>query len=255
MALPWHEQDEFWKTWAPVIFSERRLEAAREEVPRVVALLGLEPGAKILDLCCGPGRHSLELARRGYRVTGVDRTALYLEKARETAAAENLDVEFVQKDAREFSRSEAFDGAINLFTSFGYFEDPADDFRVMRNLCASLRPCGKLAMDLMGKEVLARVFQERNWHEVDNRLVLEERKICRHWTWIENRWIQFADGRRFEHEFSHRLYSAAELERLAREAGFESVEVFGDLEGAPYDEKAKRLLIVAGKGGAPGDSR
>ena len=82
----WHEQDQFWEM-VP-LFGPDRLEMAPEEVEGVISLLGIEPGASVLDLCCGVGRHSLELARRGYRVTGVDRTASYLQTASEKAAAE-----------------------------------------------------------------------------------------------------------------------------------------------------------------------
>jgi 2-polyprenyl-3-methyl-5-hydroxy-6-metoxy-1,4-benzoquinol methylase len=80
-AKPWHEQDTFWDTVAPVLFVERRWSDAPVEVEQVVSLLGIEPGARVLDLCCGVGRHSLELARRGFHVTGVDRTRPYLDRA------------------------------------------------------------------------------------------------------------------------------------------------------------------------------
>jgi SAM-dependent methyltransferase len=168
----WHEQDDFWES-VP-LFGPERMEAAPQEVDTIIAMLGLQPGAVILDLCCGVGRHSLEFARRGYAVTGVDRTAAYLQTAREVSAAENLDVEWVQADAREFLRPEAFDLAINMYTSFGYFEDPAEDRRVAENLFRSLKPGGSLMIDLMGKERLARIFSPRSWDELpDGSLFLQ----------------------------------------------------------------------------------
>ena len=78
---PWHEQDTFWDTVAPTMFTQQRWKDAPAEVKQVVSLLGIEPGVHILDLCCGVGRHSLELARRGFCVTGVDRTRPYLDRA------------------------------------------------------------------------------------------------------------------------------------------------------------------------------
>ena len=75
---PWHEDDTFWHAWAPVMFETQRWEAAPGEVERALELLGVEPGAALLDMCCGPGRHALELARRGLRVTAVDRTEDYV---------------------------------------------------------------------------------------------------------------------------------------------------------------------------------
>jgi SAM-dependent methyltransferase len=246
---PWYEDDLFWETVAPVLFSERRWSDAPTEVEDVVSLLGISPGAKVLDLCCGVGRHSLELARRGFHVTGVDKTAAYLERARRQAKAEGLDVEFLQDDMRTFCRPDAFDAAINLFTSFGYFEDPEDDRRVVTNVYRSLRSDGAFLMDLMGKEVVARVFQERGWREEDGIILLEERKVSNNWGWIENRWVIVKDGEKREVKISLRLYSAVELSALLAECGFDRVDVYGDAKGAPYDHTAKRLVAVARKGG------
>jgi len=89
-AKPWYEQDTFWETVAPTLFTQRRWEDAPAEVEQVVSLLGIESGAHVLDLCCGVGRHSLELARRGFQVTGVDRTRPYLDRASRQAETEVL---------------------------------------------------------------------------------------------------------------------------------------------------------------------
>ncbi len=242
----WHEQDEFWET-VPM-FGPERIEAAPQEVDQVVSLLGMQPGASVLDLCCGIGRHSLELAQRGYSVTGVDRTAAYLRTARLAASAQGLAVEWVEADAREFLRPSAFDHAINLFTFFGYFEDPAEDLRVAANVCHSLKPGGSLMMDLMGKERLARIFSPRNWEQLpDGSLFLQERAIKDDWTWIENRWILIKDGKQHEFTLGHRLYDGAGLRALLLEAGFASVALYGTMDGAPYDNDARRLVAVAHK--------
>jgi SAM-dependent methyltransferase len=241
----WHESDDFWEATAPIMFGNQRWEAAPVEVDQVVRLLGVSPGATILDLCCGPGRHSLEFARRGFSVTGVDRTAVYIERAQEQAAAEGLAVEFVQEDMRRFCRPQAFDAAVSLFTSFGYFEDPAENRQVLANIRDSLRDEGSLILEMMGKEVLARIFRERDWSEQDGILFLEERKVSKDWSWMENRWILLRGQERREFEVSHWLYSATELSAMLKECGFSSVDVYGDLEGAPYDHRARRLVVVA----------
>jgi len=244
---PWHEDDSFWETFGPVMFTSERWAVVPSEVDQVITLLGVQAGATILDLGCGPGRHSLELARRGYRVTGVDRTAWYLDQARKQAQAEGLVIEFVQEDMRRFCRLEGFDVAINMFTAFGYFEDPADDRRVAEDLHRCLKPGGTLLMEMAGKEVLARIYQPTNWHEIDGALILEERKVCRDWSWMENRWIMLKDQKRYEANVGHRIYSATELLALLNDAGFASVDMFGDLGGSAYDQKAKRLVAVARK--------
>jgi SAM-dependent methyltransferase len=232
---------------APTMFTQRRWEDAPAEVEQVVALLGIKPGAHVLDLCCGVGRHSLELARRGFQVTGVDRTRLYLDRASKQAEAEGLKVEFVQSDMRDFCRPDAFDAVVNLFTSFGYFEDPEDDRQVALNMCRSLKVGGVFLIEMLGKEVLARIFRERDWHEENGVLILEERKVSKNWSWIENRWIIFADSNRTELNLSHRIYSATELASLLTECGFTHVDAYGDLEGRAYDHLARRLVVVARK--------
>jgi len=245
---PWYEQDDFWATFEPVLFTQKRITAAGEEVEQVLTLLELQAKAKVCDLCCGVGRHSLELVRRGFEVTGVDRTAIYLAKARARAKDEGLNVEFVAADARSFIRPQAFDVVLNLFTSFGYFEDTRDDKKVLENIYSSLKSGGRLVMDLVGKEVLAQIFRERDWDRLDDTILLREAKLNEAWSRIENRWILIKDGRQqADRRFSHRLYSAAELKELLKQCGFGQIDIYGGLAGQPYDQNAKRLVVVAQK--------
>jgi len=243
----WHEDETFWKETLPVLFPDSRVQQAKQEIEQLLSLAGIPAGATVLDLCCGVGRHALELARRGYRVTGVDRTQAYLDLAAAAAGTESLSIELVREDMREFRRDESYEAVINLFTSFGYFEDPRDDQRVVNNIYASLRPGGVLVMQLMSKEVLARIFRPRDWYEQDGLLVLEERKVRQSWTWIESRWTLISEGRRVDLDLSHRLYAASELTLLLRDRGFQTAAAYGDFDGSCYDERANRLVIVARK--------
>jgi SAM-dependent methyltransferase len=248
MMRRWYEDEAFWDTWAPTMFSQERWEKAPEEVDNLVSLCRLKAGASVLDLCCGPGRHSLELTRRGFLVTGVDRTKRYLEEARRQAKKERLGVEFIQRDMRKFLKPNAFDAAINLFTSFGFFEDQKDDELVAKNVFRSLKNGGVFVVDIMGKEIIARIFQERDWHRMNGGIMLEERKVSRDWGWMENRWTLVKGGRVKEFCYSLRPYSAAELTRLLTDCGFARTQVYGSLAGIPYDHQAKRLVVVAHKG-------
>ena len=246
-AKPWYENDDFWKTTQPVLFAPDRMAAASGHADSIAARLKLKPGGRVLDLCCGPGRHSLELARRGFAVTGVDRTVSFLRQARRQARAEGLKIEFIRQDMRRFVRPQAFDAAISMFTSFGYFANPADDARVAAHVCRSLVRGGKFLIDTQGKESLARRFEPSGWYEKEGYTVLEDRKVMPDWSGMENHWILFKGGRRWDFRFKLRLYSATELKRLLRDAGFRRVDVFGSLEGAPYDHTAQRLVAVAQK--------
>jgi len=253
MEAPWHEDDALWEALEPILFDEARWKSAPAEVDGALARLGLSPPAAVLDLCCGVGRHSLELARRGFVVTGVDRTEAYLTAAREQAAAEGLSVEFVRGDMRDFVRPNAFDAAVNLFTSFGYFATEEENARALRNVCASLRPGGGFVLDVIGKEELVRNFLPMSWHHTpDGTLLLEEHTVIDDWTRIANRWILIpADAAqpRRTFSFTHFVYGASDLRALLLDAGFANVAFFGGLEGVPYDDRARRLVAVARKKG------
>ncbi len=116
------------------------------------------------------------------------------------------------------------------------------------NFFAALKPGGRFVMELMGREVIACGFQPRSWHELeDGTLWLEERTLVDHWRSIRNRWIIVRGGQRSEFEFTLRTYAASELLDLLRATGFTDTVAYGSLEGIPYDQDAKRLVIVATK--------
>src|SRR5262249_24807366 len=152
MRMPaWFEDDTLWERVESFLFSQSRTgEMTVREAEQILALVRPSEDAAVLDLCCGPGRHSLEFARRGFRVTGVDRTARYLDTARVAATREGLTVEFVQEDMRRFQRPAAFDLTLNLFTSFGFFAAAGEDLQVLRNLYTSLRAGGQVVLEMAG---------------------------------------------------------------------------------------------------------
>jgi SAM-dependent methyltransferase len=245
--IPWHEDDTFWETWGPLMFNPNKIAAAKEEMEKVIVLTELKPGESVLDLCCGVGRCSLELARNGFNVTGVDRTTSYLAQARKQAEQENLDVEFFQDDMRRFVRPESFDCVISMYTSWTYFEDPDEDKQVILNAYSSLKPGGKLVIQTHGKETLARIFQERGWDERDGVIWLQEREVRNNWSWMWNRWILLKGNERIEGEITHRLYAGSEIVALLTECGFSRVDIFGDLDGSPYNQNARQLITVGYK--------
>ena len=244
----WFEDDSLWRELYPVLFPEERLRLGEEEVPKVLRLAGLPEmtDAAALDLCCGPGRHALPLARRGLRVTAVDRTPFFLERARERAQAAGLTVEFVEADMREFRRAAAFDLALSLFTSFGYFAARDEDLQVLRNVRASLRPRGVLVMDVAGKEWLARHFEATRSRTLeDGSLFVDRCQVVDDWTRVENEWILIKDGRARTLRLRLNVYSGQELKDRLLQAGFARVDLYGSLDGVPYDREATRLVAVA----------
>ncbi len=242
----WELPDAAWEAIVgPFMSRPASLELAIDEVDGILSLTKIAPTARVLDLCCGVGRHALELSRRGFSVTGVDKTATFLEQARRQAQEEGLVVELVQEDMRAFQRPNFFNLALNLNTSFGYYEDPGDDLQVLRNVHAALQPGGSLVLETIGKEVLARIFQARDWQEGEGFFFLQERRPSEDWGRMNVRWIKITSGHTEEWSFTHRLFAATELVSLVCEAGFQSVKTYGDLQGNPYDNTARRLVVVA----------
>jgi SAM-dependent methyltransferase len=243
----WFEDESFWSELYPFMFPEERFRLAGEQIEKVLALAGYK-GGTVLDLCCGPGRHSLALAKRGIQVTAVDRSEFLLGKAKEEAAKSNLEIEFVSDDMRRIVRDDSFSLILNLFTSFGYFDDQEDDLKVLQNAYRSLKPDGAIVIDLLGKEPLARRHQATGSTKgIDGSLLIERHEIREDWTLCRNEWILVKDGTAKSFNFQTRLYSGQEMKDILRRAGFEEVKVFGDLDGTEYGIDAARLIAVGRK--------
>ena len=243
----WYENPLFWHDNYRRMFTPVRMTSARAEVDEVLELTGVSPPGKVLDLCCGPGRHAVEFSLKGFSVAGVDLTEEYLEEARRRAGDNDVEVELIRSDMRDFSRPDTFDLAVNLFTSFGFFEKEEDDLKVLRNLYSSLKQGGGLVIDLTGKEILARIFRERDWHRSGDIIFLEERKVIGDWSRMTVTWTILENGKRLEDSFTLRLYSARELMSAVEACGFRNIRAYGDLSGKPYDQTAVRLVVTAVK--------
>ena len=240
----WYENDRFWEKTFPFMFPEARFAATASEVTDVLALIG-QPVRDVLDLCCGPGRASVELASRGMAVTGVDRSPFMLEKARARGAAASVDVNWVLSDMRDFVRPAKYDLALSLFTSFGYFEAPEDNARVLEHVRQSLRPGGCFVLDIINKERLAAIFAPVSCSQTaDGQLMFERRHVLPGWEQIENTWYVLDADRYEAFTFRHRIYSGSELRSLLETAGFRSVSLYGNYAGTPFVGDA-RLHVVA----------
>jgi SAM-dependent methyltransferase len=240
----WFADEGFWTASYANMFPDARFAAGPGEVDQILSLTHRAGGA-VLDLACGPGRHAIPLAQRGCRVTGVDRSAFLLERARDRATTLGVEVEWVESDMRSFRRPGAFDLALLMFTSFGFFRDDTENARVLENVASSLRPGGALVLDMMGKEVLARVFTETDAHDTPDGLVIHRRRVTNNWSRLENEWILIANGQTQTFRFGHWIYSARELTSMLTGAGFHRVDIFADLQGSVYGPKASRMVAVA----------
>ncbi len=219
-------------------------EQAEEEALAAARLAGCEPGAEILDCPCGYGRHTVVLAREGYRVTGSDRSESLLAEARRRA--EGGEIEFVQADYRELPFEDArFDAVLNLFTSIGYTGREGDT-QALHEFRRVLKPGGRLVLETMQRDRLARIFQSRRWERLPDGYLLEEGTFDQAAGLYENTMVYLRDdGRRQEFPYSIRIYSATDVVEMAREAAFDEVVCYGGFEQEELTLDTRLVLVAS----------
>jgi SAM-dependent methyltransferase len=246
---PWYSgffDDDYLRVFGPELPEER----TAAEVNGVVAQLGLAPGARLLDLCCGPGRHAVPLARLGYRVTGLDLSRRLLAEA--AAAGQGLPVGLVAGDMRRLPFADAsFDAVLNLFHAFGYLEDETQDELVLAEVARVLAAGGRFLLEVANREALV-----RGWHDSDvtrhddGLVVLQERTLdLRSSRDLVRYTLLHPDGRRTTHDTSVRLYTLTELAAMLDRAGLELLAVGGDLDGGPLELDSSFVVALSGRAG------
>lgn len=275
----WFENESFWAQYSPVLFDAQRwaeAPAVAEGVLRIIgapaqdgkaptehsaadpatnpSAVGQSAGGSttrphspaILDAGCGPGRIAVELALRGARVTGVDLIRPFLNAALESAQDEGVELDLEQADLRHYVKPGAFDAAVSLYTSFGYCDTIEEDMQILKNIAVSLKKGGWFILEMTGREIAVRDFTEGEWFERGGFTVLTEFSVEGAWEGLRSRWMLIDEnGRKIDHVFVQRLYSAVELKRLMTASGFASVEIYGDFDFSPYNEKARTMVLVA----------
>ena len=229
------------------MFTKERIAAANKQMPKVLTLTKPK-GKTVLDLCCGPGRCSIALAKRGFSVTGVDKTKYLLDKARAKARAAGVKVEWVQQDMRDFVRTDSFALVLSMFTSFGYFDNKQEDLIVFENMLASLQPGGTCLIEVLGKEYLAKIFQPTTSTVLpDGTIVVQRHEVFDDWTRVRNEWLVIRKNRVKRFEFHHTVYSGQELRDRMEQVGFVGVILHGNLDGDRYGPNAERLIAIGRK--------
>ncbi|MBD3157453.1 MAG: methyltransferase domain-containing protein [Candidatus Lokiarchaeota archaeon] len=245
-VLQWHEMKDMWQLMAPVVFPPGLLDTTESDVKGLIDLLDLNPTDRVLDLCCGYGRHTLEMSSRGYDVVGVDINDYFIEQARKAASEENLPAEFRIGDMRKFCEPDSFDVAINMYGSFGYFADYRDEILVLKNIYKSLKSPGKLLIDLWAKKIVLQLFPQRSEMESGRGLYVIESNVIENETKLRTSW-KLLDRNGIWHEWVsvQNLYSAGELEDMLEECDFSGMKTYGSFKGTEYDANAERLIMTA----------
>ncbi|MFZ0035083.1 MAG: methyltransferase domain-containing protein [Sedimentisphaerales bacterium] len=207
-----------------------------KEVNLFSDILKLSPQDKILDLCCGQGRISLELTRRGFdNVEGLDRSRYLIQKAKAQNKKEGLGAKFREGDARKLPyQPDTFDVVMIPGNSFGYFETPQDDIRVLKEVQRVLKPWGKILIDVADGDYLRKRFQPRSWEWIDkNYFVCRERSLSLDKQRLISREVvtHVEKGVVADQFYAERLYTRKSMEELFKKTGFKDFTIHNEING------------------------
>jgi len=243
---------EWWQSFFDesfLIYSFPRIKRSRtlRDVRFIEKVLAPRRGARILDVCCGIGRHAIELAGKGYRVTGVDITGQYLEVAAARARRRKIKLALDRRDMRNLRYRDEFDAAILMWTSFGYFEDEKDNMKSLRAIYRALRPRGKFIIDVINRDWLIRDFQPYGWMEIGKEFMLERREFDPARSRMHSEWVYVGKDEVERKETNLRVYSLHELLEMLERAGFTVAALFGDQENVMPMPEHRMLSILVHK--------
>jgi SAM-dependent methyltransferase len=220
------------------------------EVDGLVRLLELTSPSRILDVPCGYGRHTIELALRGYEVVGNDINELHLEIARKKAQQQGVCPNFLKENMLFLDHPCEFDVLINMFYSFGFFNSDAENMMVLKNFFSALKPGGIFLMhtDVNIPRITSGKYKTAESRELESGGNLH---ICEHYNHVTKRidgsWTIEANDKISSKPYSVRVYDENEFKNLCIEVGFESCLSYGDWFGGSYRQDSEEIIFVATK--------
>lgn len=228
-----------------LVYKHRDLQGAYEEVRRMMEWLELPEGAEVLDLCCGMGRHSMALHRFGFQVTGVDLSEVLLAEARKLDG--EGEVRWIRGDMRSVPLTESFDAVVNLFTSFGYFSDSADNEQVLKEIRRLLKPGGRFIIDYLNPAYVAAHLVPHSVRTEDE-ITIEERRR------IEDGFVRKTIVLQDERNRGERVYEE-QVKLIDRDtfltmlnrAGLVVDAVYGGYDASPYEPADSKRMIFVGR--------
>jgi cyclopropane fatty-acyl-phospholipid synthase-like methyltransferase len=230
-------------------------EHTKAETEFLIKVLNCQTGAHVLDVPCGNGRLSFELARRGVRVTGVDISTEFIQEARDTKkridpsadadAKTTATIDFILGDMRTIEGESLYDGAFCFGNSFGFMEH-ADMDKFLTGVARSLKPGARFVVNTaMAAESVLPDFEEQSCHEIgDMSIEIRERYNAAE-SCVDSEYIFEQNGKKESRFAKHWIYTAAEIQRMLGQAGFIVVDCYGSLDLKPFKLGARELFVVA----------
>jgi ubiquinone/menaquinone biosynthesis C-methylase UbiE len=231
-----------------VVYKHRDLEAAAREVQAMMNHLNVPKGARVLDLCCGMGRHALMLADLGYQVDALDLSETLLTKARELDQRQRI--QWHEGDMRQLPFApQQFDAVVNFFTSFGYFADDQQNRQVLLEIERVLKPGGVFLIDFFNAEVVTRDLVPYSERTVDGLKIVERRKVKEQMVYkrIEISETTAGDSQSRTYDEQVKMYRLSDFMSMCADTKLSIEKVYGDCNGKTYLEQQSPRLIMLGK--------
>ena len=230
-----------------VVYENRNSEEAEREIKTIKHVLNLKADELILDLCCGSGRHDIHLVNLECKVIGLDFSWPLLKIARSSFPPDSLYPQYIRADARDIPfRDGVFDVVLNLFTSFGYFED-RENQGFLRSLCRVLKTNGRFYIDYLNPLRVLSDLVEESVTQKNSTKIIEKRRYNTSTCRLEKTIVLLNDSNtRIYHE-SVRLYNCEEMLSMFMSAGLDTAGVLGSVDGDLYSESSERMILYGAK--------
>jgi SAM-dependent methyltransferase len=244
---PWWE--EFFQEDYDISTPPIPLDQLEQELRFIAGMLGVQPGASVLDVGCGNGHHAVGLAQHGFNVVGLDVSTAMLTRAGSRARAASAPVELVLQDMRELNYDQRFDAILCWNATFGYFEREKNQ-AVLRGIHQALKPGGHFLLDIPNRDFVIDHEPSQNWFEADGCVCMDDMRLDYITSrLLVKRTIMLDDGRNKECYYSMRLFSLHEVGRLLHEMGFRVIQVSGAVTtpGVFLGSTSPRLIVLVTK--------
>ncbi len=221
-------------------------EETNAEVDFIINALNLKPDEKVLDIPCGLGRLTLELAEYGCNMTGLDFTKPYLDICQKVATERKLGVALHRSDMRKPPWISEFDAALCVGGSFGYFDDDENE-KFIKSVYDTLKPGGRFLLFCHVAESLFPMFQRKDWRRIGSSIVLDDRSYDIENNRINSEWTIIRGNEITVQYSSMRIYRYSDMCEMFKSAGFDNLKAYGSVEGEPFEFRSKRLYLVGVK--------
>lgn len=244
-------KSEWFKDWFNTqeylnVYQHRNESDAETHIKLILKNVNISSNAKILDMACGAGRHAIILARKNFDVTAVDLSENLLSIAKQSALDENLKINFVQSDIRNFKTAEKFNLVVNLFTSFGYFETDDENFSVLQKAYDLLVDGGYFILDFFNSQFLMQNLVESSEEIIGGVKIHQFRKIKENR--VTKKIVITKNGNLSQFEESVRMFTKDELTKAIQNIGFDIYKTFGDFLGNDFEQfTSPRLILICKK--------